>query len=276
MNTEEVLRETLHAAAAHAPTQLVRPPSTAAPRARSRVGFAVAVSTAVTLVAASVVAQAVFDTDEVDGSSVDPASTDTAARLVGMGRAAIEVPDGWQVNHTWCGVPQSNTIIIDPNGSLACQVPRPVGVADIVVDDLNSPTAATWRSVASEPTEVMGEDALTGTANSPLPGYVATVLVVPDLDVIAVGTAPSGESIKEELTAISRIPDTQAVVPMVIGETWLRATERLESLGFTVDIADGDEPRDDQLVRDVSPGPWSILPVGSTVTLATAGFESAN
>ena len=64
-------------------------------------------------------------------------------RLVGIGHAAIAVPEGWGTNQTTCGKPTSNTVVIDQGVVPLCATTLPQTVSDVrlqVSPDLsNSP-----------------------------------------------------------------------------------------------------------------------------------------
>jgi hypothetical protein len=112
------------------------PPTAAMTRAADRtrrrrtawvVGSAAA---AVAVVAAGT--QVVGDglTDSRDSAPSSPAARPVpeGMRLVGIGHAAIAVPEEWERNHLGCGTPTADTFILDVSVTPACLIPRPAGV----------------------------------------------------------------------------------------------------------------------------------------------------
>lgn len=79
----------------------------------------------------------------------DP-TTPPVERWVGFGNVVIGLPSGWTMGDYDCGVPQTDTVGIQlPSAMLSCIVPRPAGVSDIKLDDLDSGLAQEWRDVAT-------------------------------------------------------------------------------------------------------------------------------
>ena len=66
-------------------------------------------------------------------SSPDAGAQSASQRLVGLGHAAIAVPDDWGTNVTRCGVPKKDTVVIDVGAVPACGTSRPVGVESVEV-----------------------------------------------------------------------------------------------------------------------------------------------
>ncbi len=66
-----------------------------------------------------------------------PVSTPSVAaippgtRLVGIGHAAIAVPESWGTNETQCGTPKKDTVVIDVGAIPACATGRPAGVESV-------------------------------------------------------------------------------------------------------------------------------------------------
>ena len=52
--------------------------------------------------------------------SPSPIVTPPGTRLVGVGHAAIAVPEEWGTNKALCGVPQQDTVVIDVAAVEAC------------------------------------------------------------------------------------------------------------------------------------------------------------
>ena len=66
-------------------------------------------------------------------SSPSTHSPPTSMRLVGLGHAAIAVPDDWATNAMRCGTPTRDTVVIDVAIVPACGAPRPKGVESVEV-----------------------------------------------------------------------------------------------------------------------------------------------
>lgn len=66
------------------------------------------------------------------GATVGP-SEPMSSRLVGLGHAAIAVPDDWGTNATRCGVPMRDTVVIDAPIVPLCGAPAPTGVDSVEV-----------------------------------------------------------------------------------------------------------------------------------------------
>lgn len=57
----------------------------------------------------------------------------TNLRLVGLGHAAIAVPDDWGTNATRCGTPMKDTVVIDVAIVPGCGAPAPTGVDSVEI-----------------------------------------------------------------------------------------------------------------------------------------------
>lgn len=68
-------------------------------------------------------------------ASPTPTAPVTGQRLVGIGHAAIAVPQSWGTNETRCGVPQKDTVVIDVGAIDACLTKRPQGVESVEVTE---------------------------------------------------------------------------------------------------------------------------------------------
>lgn len=66
-------------------------------------------------------------------ASPTPVAPASDMRLVGLGHAAIAVPQSWGTNATRCGVPQQDTVVIDVGATDACLTKRPRGVESVEV-----------------------------------------------------------------------------------------------------------------------------------------------
>lgn len=57
-----------------------------------------------------------------------PASTD---QVIGFHGLEVTVPASWKINDTWCGTPQSDTVVRDQGATNSCLVPRPPGISSL-------------------------------------------------------------------------------------------------------------------------------------------------
>jgi hypothetical protein len=62
-------------------------------------------------------------------------SRTTSTRLVGLGHAAIAVPDDWATNAARCGTPIMDTVVIDVAAVPGCLAPRPKGVESVEISE---------------------------------------------------------------------------------------------------------------------------------------------
>lgn len=136
--TDQNLSELLERAGDRAP---VGPPPVAAmvagaARHRRRRRLAISVASAAA-VAAAVASPAFFSAPDAQPdprppvTSPEPVVTPPGSRLVGLGHAAIAVPEAWGTNATRCGVPQRDTVVIDVGGIRLCGAARPDGVESV-------------------------------------------------------------------------------------------------------------------------------------------------
>ena len=65
--------------------------------------------------------------------SPTPVAPASDMRLVGLGHAAIAVPQGWGTSVTRCGVPQKDTVVIDVGAVEACLTKRPWDVESVEI-----------------------------------------------------------------------------------------------------------------------------------------------
>ncbi|RYP82264.1 hypothetical protein EKO23_22145 [Nocardioides guangzhouensis] len=67
------------------------------------------------------------------GSPGDPDVAPDGMRLVGVGRAAIAVPDDWGTNRLRCGTPIADTVVLDIGDTPLCRAARPRDVQSVRV-----------------------------------------------------------------------------------------------------------------------------------------------
>lgn len=269
---EQVLRETFDDASREAPNTAGEPPSPPVKPKRSMLPvLATAVVVAAVISTVAVVVHTVRDSDSPASGppASGPRKVDEIApprdSLVGFRDVTIELPAGWALNDLQCGQPMSNTVIVQPsNGSLACAPPSAEGVSFVRLDDLDSSTASTWEATATEPfTLADGTPALRGWAQDG--SLFETVVVVPDWDVIAAGTAPTPGTLDEITSRIFPLPSGLVSIPQVGGRSWSweHASAQLAALGLVAERKDGRRG-----VVTVDPAPGRTVEIGTVVTLS--------
>jgi len=99
------------------------------------------------------------------GPATDPTSGPTrfvppaGTRLVGVGHAAIAVPEGWGTNELHCGTPQKDTVIVDQGAICMALVPRSAGIESILVVPGWYGGSGERGEVETQPVEIDGEAA---------------------------------------------------------------------------------------------------------------------
>jgi hypothetical protein len=70
---------------------------------------------------------------QAPGRTDNPDVPPDGMRLVGVGRAAIAVPEGWGTNRLRCGTPVADTVVLDVGSAPACTTARPRGIESVRV-----------------------------------------------------------------------------------------------------------------------------------------------
>jgi hypothetical protein len=215
-------------------------------------------------------------------SPSDPASSDVPPagfRWVGIGQAAIAVPEDWPDNATRCGTPAQDTVVIDQGVVPLCMALYPEGVTSVEVrgkggmDDVSG-----WS-----PLEVDGEEALRSPAieTETFEGgsiYAATLYLVERDVMFAAESSVSQEAADEVLTRVA-ILDALVAVPGIseanyggeqrrAGENYVRT---LEEAGLTAEVVTKRSGTSAGFVMGVSPTPGTVVEPGSVVTVTVAG-----
>jgi hypothetical protein len=246
---------------------------------RRRTVSAVVASAAV--VGAVAVTSAVLSPPEaqppVSSPAPGPAVPPDGMRFVGVGHAAIAVPEGWGTNETRCGTPQQDTVVIDDTVIDACIAGRPNGVdsvelttagrrfdftadREITIDgvaaDRQATTCETWRSrelcngtifIRSRNVSFRAESS---TSAAEVDRILAQIRIVPDL--VAV---PGIESVNmfRQRTAAERY------------EVALRVR------GLTAEVRTVNRPRPPPgYITGVEPPVGTMVAPGTTVTVTVA------
>jgi hypothetical protein len=211
-------------------------------------------------------------------ASGTPVTVPEGMRLVGIGHAAIAVPNAWGTNQSFCGTPRKDTVEIDIGAVAACGIPRAAGVDSVQV--ANRQPFENFR--ADQTLDIDGVPAQrqrTSCAKGAM-GKVTTctsTVVIPSLGVWF--RAESSTSAVEVDRILSRI----TIVPGLVGvpgystnnlngelPTAAEYVDSLRQLGLKAEIQNpmtsGDIPSG--TVRSASPGPGTMLAPGATVTIS--------
>lgn len=243
------------------------------PRGRNLVPLLVAVT--VVAVFAAGVALYRHVQDETD-SPPDHAELPVVGQtLIGFDDVAMPLPAGWSIDDYRCAQPQSNTVAIPPLGPWeACASGRAHDVSDIQLDELESPLGRTWSDVATDEVTLTGDTsaligtaadrALVGTAEVPSPGYTTTVLVVPELDAILVGSSRDPGRLENLLLATTRMPDGTAAMPDLVGVPRAEAMAHLDDVGLLAEVTRVPSAAKGVVV-DVAPRAGLVVPAGTAI-----------
>ncbi len=242
-------------------------------RRRARALSAVGVAAAVVAVGGTLLLAGgpIFTNPAPPAASTPPANA--ATRLVGIGHAAIAVPEQWGTNQLGCGTPQKDTVIIDAGPQNLCLVDRPKGVESVLV---RSGKPIGFR--ADETFQLDGVRAerqrTTCTGDSPLTVCSGTVFI-PSLDVAfqAESSTNAGE-VHGILARIMIVSDTIGVPEPLFSESNPAArfsqqyADRLTALGLKPNIQTRKSPGSiPGNILAVSPSPGTMLRSGATVTV---------
>lgn len=206
----------------------------------------------------------------------DPAPSSPAARpvpdgmrLVGIGHAAIAVPEEWGRNHLGCGTPTKDTFALDVGVIPACLIPRPAGVDAVWLHEDDAfgrgeeikidGTPATRTPVTCSPGQ--NEGAVVTCSAS---------VYVPSADVRFEASSSTSRERVDELLDEVRILDRRAGVPPYRGLTWdmpFKAyAKRLREVGLEpVKVERRIQGPAAGMVIEASPPSGTVLPEGSEV-----------
>jgi hypothetical protein len=287
-NIETQLREILRSYANRAPTAdevlrelpdlgslALREGSEDVPR-RSVKRWAIPVLAAAA-VAGVLVAAAMFLPDgngESRGVSNHPSTSPSApqappgTRLVGMGRLAVVVPEGWSTNDEKCGSALSNTVIFEANRVVWCTLAHRPHVSALHMVSATSPLALPWiyqHLTASELDGVTIKRTPTNTGNVGSAG----ALLARSEGVVMYVTSPDRAVVESVLDSVIVLPAGWVTIPFNPDLPFLSNEElALEQAGLRVEITRRDLPgRSSGSLLGATPAFGSVVPVGSTVHL---------
>jgi len=186
--------------------------------------------------------------------------------MVGFADVAMPLPEGWTIGDYRCGNPQSNTVAIQPSGDVpSCVAPSPE-VSTIELDDLDGYLESMYGSTVTQAwTLDDGTPARIGYPRAEQPGYHVTVVVVPRLEVIAVGTSPEPGMLLDPLGAIQTRPDGLVSVPQLTGRTVADARGHLDEIGLHLLTRPDGSPSGGTVVTMIDPPPGALVPAGTAV-----------
>jgi hypothetical protein len=212
----------------------------------------------------------------------DPAVADVPPaghRWVGIGQAAVAVPDTWPVNATACGTPTRDTVVVDQGVIELCMRLYPAGVSSVEVRAKNDvDDVSAWT-----PFEVDGEPALRSpdsTAVGTEPALYGVSVYLPQRDVMFEASSTVSQDAAADALAEIAILDTLIAVPGVsdanygsndqsrAGETYVRT---LQDAGLTAEVVTQPGRGTPGFVLGVSPTPGTVVEPGSVVTVTVAG-----
>jgi hypothetical protein len=199
-----------------------------------------------------------------------------ATRLVGIGHAAIAVPEQWATNQLYCGTPQKDTVIIDAGPQPFCLVDRPKGVESVLV---RSGKPIDFRADETFQLDgVQAERQRTRCTGDSLNRVCSGTVFIPSLDVAfqAESSTNAGE-VHSILARIMIVPDKVGVPEPLFSESNPAArfseeyADRLTALGLKPNIQTRESPGSiPGTILAVSPWPGTMLTPGATVLVTIA------
>ena len=202
-------------------------------------------------------------------------------RWVGIGHAAIAVPEGWGTNQTRCGQPRANTVVIDQGPIPLCAVITPPAVSDLQLEA--SPDVPTNPSFADAvPIRIDGEPALktplrcTNQSSSHL---CTQALWIKQERALFTATSPHVGTVRRLLSSV-RVDDAYVAVPGTYAADLQRGarafTHAAEALGLRVSrrVVPGGGLPAGFIVR-VDPAVGTMLKPGDTVHVTVSNGQGA-
>jgi PASTA domain-containing protein len=226
--------------------------------------------TTITAVIAVLVVVAISQLASPHASDTSRPVSQDGDEWVAFSGAQIELPTGWSVNDLTCsGEPRSNTIGTRYSDALlSCAAGRSPDVSDIQLWDIDNLLVQGARDHAPERILLNdGTVAWIGHHPSHDPeGYTTTTLVVPSLNLVAIGECPDSMSLDAELRTITKLPEGAMAMPFVLGQNPDVAANHLRRLGLRVNVS-GDTSRVAARVTQSVPQAGISVARGSSVRL---------
>jgi hypothetical protein len=190
-------------------------------------------------------------------------------RLVGMGRLAVAVPEGWSTNDEKCGTALSNTVSFEANGVLSCAIPQRPHVSALRMVSTTSPLALIWTSWKHLPASELEGITIERTPTSRGDEGSVGALVARSEGVVMYVTSPDPAVVDSVLDSVMVLPAGWVTVPYNPDLPFLSNEElALEQAGLRVEITRRDLPgRSSGSLLGATPAFGSVVRVGSTVHL---------
>jgi hypothetical protein len=201
-------------------------------------------------------------------------------RLVGLGHAAVQVPQNWGTNQARCGTPQSDTVLINGWLTQLCAMPRPAGVESVEVGGGDPGPAYRYGFRPDEQFEIDGVRAqrqrttcTPGNLNGPQ--VCAGMVFLPSTGVwFRAESSTSATAVDNILRRIVVLPDRvgvpeyQGAMSKDDGSSGRKYSELLRGLGLRVTTKTANSPNyTPGELLGVEPFPGTMLPEGATVTI---------
>lgn len=204
-----------------------------------------------------------------------PVTAPPGTRLVGIGHAAVAVPDRWGTNQTQCRVPQQDTVVIDVGVFPACATSRPAGVESVELwqgrprfDFAADETIEIDAVPAQKQRTTCGPGMIKGTV-------CAGAVYLPSLKAgFRAESSTSAAEVDRILSWIRIVPDAVAVpgyqqlAADAQGNGQQQYLEVLQAAGLTVQVRTRKMPAVPAgLVLGISPAAGTVVAPGSVVTV---------
>jgi hypothetical protein len=216
-------------------------------------------------------------------TSASPVPPAASMRLVGLGHAAIAVPDDWGTNVTRCGVPKKDTVVIDVGAVPACGTSRPKDVESVEVTQ-GKPR---FDFQADEFLAVDGVRAQRQATTCAPGGFGGPRVCVGTVHIPSMRVSFRAES-STSAAEVERILDRIRIVPDQVGvpgyqlialdqqgRSGQKYIETLREAGLTTTVRTKKLPAvSPGYVLDVSPQPGTIVNPGAVVTVTLVAEPS--
>ena len=208
--------------------------------------------------------------------STGPDPVPDGMHLVGLGSAAVAVPDGWGTNETHCGVPQRDTVVINVGAIPTCAIGRPgrVESIELVEGQPRFDFRANESSVIGG-VEAQRQRTTCPEGNSKGMGACSGTVYFPTLDVwFRAESSTNAEEVDRILERITIVPDRvgvpayQMIALDAQGRSGEQYVDLLREMGLEAVVETKSMPGlTPGYVLDASPAPGTMLAPGDTVTV---------
>ena len=252
----------------------------AADRARRRRALTLTLASAAAVVAVAGGTAALSSSDGAPGPQPPAASPTPVApapdtRLVGLGHAAIAVPQSWGTNVTRCGVPQQDTVVIDVGVVETCATPRPRGVESVDVTygeprfDFTADETFMVDGIEARRRATTCENDFGGTRVCNGTAYLPSLGI--SFRAESSTSAAEVDRILEQVRIVSDqvgVPGYQTLAVNQQGNSGEKYLDALREAGFTAEVRTKKMPGVTAgYVLGASPQPGTMLDPGSVVTV---------